>query len=160
MSARWAEELTALLRVQRRLAARRGGLVRDSREWREATDELDRLNARIMVAAVDSGGWIQVGGPWHLALDARPANDEGFRGAVIEAIVLAVRTVEDEGGLDGKPPPVASEQIRIGALVIREAQASLRRTYPAATVRRRELDAAAGSAGDLDLLAEREGAAA
>ncbi len=130
------DTLLGLLDEQRREIAVRSGQERGSTGWLTATVRLDAINERIMRYAALGPRREGLGTGVELELDSRPADDVAFRRRVVEsfrrAIVLvtherlAARASQRLNGVD--------DRIQASQRMIRQAEATLRRDYPAATI--------------------------
>ena len=129
------ESLLAALQAQRREIAYRASQQRGSAEWIVSTRRLDAINEWIMRdASRTADGREGVGAGVELDLDSSPEEDIVFRHRVIEcfrrAVVGQQRVTGRAAGILG----AAERRIRATGSLIRQAEATLRRDYPHATL--------------------------
>ena len=129
------ESLLAALEAQRREIAHRADQERGSAEWMASSRRLDAINERIMHGASRIGERREgVGLGLELELDSTPEEDIEFRHRVIEAFRRAVTSQQRVAGRAAGMLGAAEKRIRATASLIRQAEATLRRDYPHATL--------------------------
>lgn len=149
------ERLLRLLGSQRRQDARRGALSRGSREWEEATVELEQLNTELMHLASPVGAALeQLAGALDLDLDCRPEEDDEFRGSVLRSVREAMRARASDQLVARSADRLDASAARMESALaaIAQAEAGLRARYPEAV-----LDAWTSADCTLSVLADRDG---
>ncbi|MBA2719306.1 MAG: hypothetical protein H0U52_08725 [Chloroflexi bacterium] len=129
------ESLLAALHAQRREIAYRAEQQRGSSKWIASTRRLDAMNEWIMRDASRTADRREgVGAGVELELDSSPEEDIVFRHRVIECFRRAVAGQQRVTGRAAGIVDAAERRIRATGSLIRQAEVTLRRDYPYATL--------------------------
>jgi hypothetical protein len=153
--------LLALLHAQRDEVERRAALERDTKEWIEASEILDEINAQIMhLAEFGTPRREAIGNGDELDLDSRPVGDVAFRRCVVDSVRKAAHLAAQDRIVNRTTTVLldAEERIARAEQLIADAQQAIRNRYPNATVEGQAVGSPDGFNAELyTIRADREG---